>query len=180
MDEESLIIALKSRDEDAFIKMVNSYKNKILALCYSFTQDRFEAEDLSQEVFISIYNSIGKFRGNSTLSTYIYKITISRCVDYNRKKSIKAFITGIQKEHHYGSEDLEDRNYIRDIIKSLPKEVRTVVVLYYYMGLEHKEIADIVNSTAKAVEGKLYRARNRIRKELEKEGFGVCSKDGII
>lgn len=70
--ENELIKGLKLGSEDAFIELVEQYKKKIISLCYTYTNDYQEAEDISQEVFISIFNSIKNFRGECSLSTYIY------------------------------------------------------------------------------------------------------------
>jgi RNA polymerase sigma factor (sigma-70 family) len=171
VDEGQLIKALKNRDEDAFIEVVGKYRKKVASLCYSYTEDSYEAEDLSQEVFISLYNSMKNFRGESSLSTYIYKITVSKCIDYKRRRSIKSFLTGLLHLEKSSDEDLVDKNFVRDIIKGLPEELKTPVLLFYYTGLSQKEIAEILNTTAKAVEGRIYRAKQKIRHELEKEGY---------
>lgn len=180
MNEETLIENLKKSDEASFVEIVNLYKKKIISLCYSYTEDKYEAEDLSQEVFINFFRSINKFRGDCAISSFLYRIAISRCLDFKRKKYVKTFLSGIEKEIAVEEYDRDERFYIRSVIKALPKDVKTAVVLYYYVGLEQKEIAEILNTTAKAVEGKIYRAKAKIKKELEKEGYGICSKNGMI
>lgn len=72
MKEDEIVKALKENNEESFIEVVELYKNKIVSLCYSYTQDYGEAEDISQEVFISIYKGIKNFREEASLSTYIY------------------------------------------------------------------------------------------------------------
>lgn len=180
MEEQDLIKGLREGDEDCFIRMVDLYKKKVVSLCYSYTRDYQEAEDLSQEAFITIYNSIHNFRGECSLSTYIYKITVSRCLDFKRKRSIKNFLTGLINVHKDESFDVDDKNYVRECILSLPEELKTAVVLYYYVGLSQKEIGEILNISQKNVEGKIYRAKQKLRLEFEKGGFLACSKNGMI
>lgn len=180
MEERDLIRGLKHGDEDCFIRVVDLYKKKVVSLCYSYTRDYQEAEDLSQEAFITIYNSINNFREECSLSTYIYKITLSRCLDYKRKRSIKNFLTGLINVHRDEDFDVDDKNYVRECILSLPEELKTPVVLYYYIGLSQREIGEILNISEKNVEGRIYRARKRLKLELEKGGFQVCSKNGTI
>lgn len=178
MEEQDLIKGLREGDEDCFIRVVDMYKKKVVSLCYSYTHDYQEAEDLSQEAFITIYNSINNFRGECSLSTYIYRITVSRCLDYKRKKSIKNFLTGLINVHKDESFDVDDKNYVRECILSLPEELKTAVVLYYYVGLSQKEIGEVLNISPKNVEGKIYRAKQKLRLEFEKGGFLNAARMG--
>lgn len=180
MDDNELIEGLKSGDEEAFIKVVELYKKKIVSLCYTYTGEYQEAEDISQEVFISLYNTIGSFRGECSLSTYIYKITVSRCLDYKRKRSIKSFLTGFISLQKYEEKDIDEKNYVRQCILSLPEDLKMPVILYYYMGLSQKEIADVLGITPKNVEGRIYRAKQKLKAEFEKGGGMLCSRDGMI
>lgn len=178
MEEQDLIKGLREGDEDCFIRVVDLYKKKVVSLCYSYTQDYQEAEDLSQEAFITIYNSIKNFRGDCSLSTYIYKITVSRCLDFKRKRSIKNFLTGLINTQKDEDVDVDDKNYVRECIRSLPEELKTPIVLYYYVGLSQKEIGEVLNISQKNVEGKIYRAKQKLRLEFEKGGFYDAARMG--
>ena len=180
MDENQIVARLKEKDEECFLQVVDLYKKKIISLCYSYTYDYYEAEDLSQEAFIGIFNSIGNFRGDCSLSTYIYKITLSKCLDFKRKKSIKNFLTGLLTLSKEEVVDLDEKAYIRQCISSLPPDLKTPLVLYYYIGLTQKEIGDILNLTPKTIEGRIYRAKSRLKEKLEKEGYAACKQSGMI
>ena len=169
MEEQEFIEKIKTKDENAFIYMVDLYKKRILSLCYSYTSDYYEAEDLSQEVFISIFNNIDKFRGDCSFSTYLYKITTSKCIDYTRKKSIKNFLTGLFTFSKESNSDIDEQNFIRQSIQSLPLDLKTPLVLYYYIGLNQKEISSILNLPLKTIEGRIYRAKNKLKNVIEKE-----------
>jgi RNA polymerase sigma-70 factor (ECF subfamily) len=180
LNEQDLIEGLKNRDEQCFLEVVNSFKKKILSLCYTYTEDYIEAEDLSQEVFISIYKSIANFRGEAALSTYIYRITLSKCMDYKRKRSIKNFLSGLLSFQASSEENIDDKNYVRECILALPEDLKKVIVLYYYIGLSQKEIGSILNISEKAVEGRIYRAKQKLKIEFEKEGYGLCRKNETV
>lgn len=169
MEEQEFIEKIKTKDENAFIYMVDLYKKRILSLCYSYTSDYYEAEDLSQEVFISIFNNIDKFRGDCSFSTYLYKITTSKCIDFTRKKSIKNFLTGLFTFSKESNPDIDEQNFIRQSIQSLPLDLKTPLVLYYYIGLNQKEISSILNLPLKTIEGRIYRAKNKLKNVIEKE-----------
>lgn len=169
MEEQEFVEKMKTKDENAFIYMVDVYKKRILSLCYSYTSDYYEAEDLSQEVFISVFNNIDKFREESSFSTYLYKITTSKCIDYTRKRSIKNFLTGLFIFSKESTQDIDEQNFIRQSIQSLPLNLKTPLVLYYYIGLTQKEIANILNLPLKTIEGRIYRAKNKLRNIIETE-----------
>lgn len=174
MEEREFIEKIKEKDETAFIYMVDLYKKRILSLCYSYTYDYYEAEDLSQEIFIAVFNNINSFRGDSSFSTYLYKITISKCIDYKRKKSIKNFLNGLFNFSKESYIDIDEKNFIQECICSLPQDLKTSLVLYYYIGLNQKEIAEVLNLSVKTIEGRIYRAKNRLKDMLEKEGYALC------
>lgn len=180
MDEFELIDGLKRKDEQCFLEIVNRFKRKVISLCYTYTKDYSEAEDLSQEVFLSLYNSIRNFRGDCSISTYIYRISLSKCMDYKRKRSIKGFLSGLWNIQTYKDENLEDKSYIRQCIINLPEEMKKVIVLYYYIGLTQKEIGSILNISEKAVEGRIYRAKQKLKIEFEKEGYVLCRKNETV
>jgi RNA polymerase sigma factor (sigma-70 family) len=178
LDEGELIEGLKGGDDTAFIEVVDTYKKKIISLCYSYTQELYEAEDLSQEVFISLYKNIGNFRRECSLSTYIYRIAVSRCIDYTRKRSIRNFLTGLLHIEKDNDEDWVEKDYVRQIIKDLPKELKSAIVMYYYIGLSQKEIGEILGVTPKTVEGRIYRAKQKIKIQIEKEEYKDGSRMG--
>jgi RNA polymerase sigma-70 factor (ECF subfamily) len=91
LEDLEIVEQLKQGSEECFIQIVDKFKKKVISLCYTYTSDYQEAEDLSQEVFISFNNSIDKFRGDCSISTYIYRIAVSRCLDYKRRKNLKGF-----------------------------------------------------------------------------------------
>ena len=181
LEEYQIVEGLKNRDNECFIEVVNKYKRKVVSLCYAYTEDYFEAEDLSQEVFISLYNNIGRFREECSLSTYIYKISISKALDYKRKKSLKFFLTGLFNTSIVHNEcDLDEKNNIRQCITNLPRDLKEAVVLYYYIGLSQKEISRVLNVSEKSVEGRIYRARQKLKIEIQREDVTICKKSGMI
>ena len=89
MEEKNLIKNLKLKDEVAFKYLVENYKEFVFNTCISIIQNIDDSDDISQEVFIQVYKSIKNFKGKSSLSTWIYKITVSKCFEYLRFKKRK-------------------------------------------------------------------------------------------
>ena len=86
MDEKTLIPKLLDGDHQAFRMLVDAFQEKVLNTCYGFVNNKQEAEDLTQEVFIEVFRSIGKFRGDAKLSTWIYRIAVSKSLEEIRKR----------------------------------------------------------------------------------------------
>lgn len=181
MNEMTLIEDIRSGSEEAFVTIVDKYKNKIAALCYSYTNDSSIAEDLSQEVFIAFYKGIKNFRGDCSLSTYLYRITVNKCLSYKKKSSLKEVVTEILSLKASDSGiSYEEKDVVRRSINSLSKDAKTPLVLYYYIGLSYKEIGEVLGITERAVEGKLYRAKQKLKVRLEKEEGFQWSQNSII
>lgn len=181
MGEEELLERLKIADEEAFLELVNKYKQGLVSLCYSYTHDLYEAEDLSQEVFIAVYKNISSFRGDSSLKTYLYRIGVNKCLSYKRKRGLKDFITDIFSGNESSvAIDLDEKSYIRQCIKDLSIDIRTPLVLYYYIGLNYSEIGKILDITERAVEGRIYRAKQKLKARMEKEGVVFWKEKALI
>ncbi|SMC24389.1 RNA polymerase sigma-70 factor, ECF subfamily [Clostridium acidisoli DSM 12555] len=179
MDDQDLMSRIKCGNQEAFIDLVNCYKKRIIVLCYSYTNDGYEAEDLSQDVFITFYRSANKFRGECSIATYLYKIALSKCKDFKRKKSIKFMLfNGFSKEKGK-IEELDEKLYIRECINELPNNIKIPIVLYYYVGLDQKEIGRILNVSVRTVEGRIYRGKNKLKNIFSKEGIVYAGKMGL-
>jgi RNA polymerase sigma factor (sigma-70 family) len=150
----------------------------------SFVQNREWAEDIAQEVFVEVYESIGKFNELSTLSTWIYRITVNKSLDSIRAQKSKkrfAFITSLfspetgalrydtSNFEHPGilAEKKENARFLFKAIDELPDNQKTAFILSQIEELPQKEIAVIMNMSVKAVESQIQRAKMNLRKKLE-------------
>jgi RNA polymerase sigma-70 factor (ECF subfamily) len=182
MTEEQLFIqSLKSGDSLAYEKLVTLYQNLVYNTCYSFLKQSDIAEDQTQEVFILIFNSIAQFEEKSSLKTWIYRITVSRCLDYlrsqnrqKRKSTGLISLFGLAQEIPANNdftpyEHLENKEYakiIADTLDEMKGKYKTAFVLKYMEGLSQKEIAQIMECSEKAVEGILARAKIILKEKL--------------
>ncbi len=180
-EEQLFIQSLKSGDSLAYEKLVKLYQNKVYNTCYSFLKQSDIAEDQTQEVFILIFNSIAQFEEKSTLKTWIYRITVSRCLDYLRsqsrqKRKSKGILSlfGLAQEIPANNdftpyEHLENKEYakiIADTLDEMKDKYKTAFVLKYMDGMSQKEIAQIMECSEKAVEGILARAKIILKEKL--------------
>ena len=81
-----MIDRLKSNDRNAFTELIALYKNSVMTTCYRFLLDKEDAEDISQDVFVEVFQSIHSFRGDAALSTWIYRITVTKCLDEIKRR----------------------------------------------------------------------------------------------
>ena len=182
MTEKELVKLLKDGDRGAFNELIEQYQNKVINIAYGMLSDTEDAMDASQEVFINVYKSIGNFKENSSLSTWIYRICANVCKDFLRKrmrstKTVSIF-SGTEEDNdiieipdesaspHRRFEELELQDQIREAMDELSEEFRTVLVLCDIEGLSYDEIADILKCPAGTVKSRINRARGALRKKI--------------
>lgn len=181
-----LVERMKCGDEDAFEKIMKRYQPRIYRLAYRLTGSEADAEDVTQNVFLILYNKIASFKGESALFSWVYKITLnaSREILRNRRKeshvSIEQYLPQFKGDarHIKPTLDLsnipdeittrnEAQSLVRKAIDGLATEYKTVLILRDIEGLPNKETAEILDLTVPAVKSRLHRARRYIRKRLE-------------
>ena len=184
MEEKKLIKNLREGDENAFRLLVDKYKNFIFNTSISIIQNTEEADDLTQEVFIQIYKSINKFREKSSLSTWIYRITLSKCYEHlrfkKRKKRFSKIINLFREDgssidipefHHPGIilEKKEEAKMLFEAINSLNIEQKNAYILKNIQGLSYKKISRIMERSTSSIESLIFRAKKNLKKYLEKK-----------
>ena len=174
---------LKSGDETAFRNFVESHQDKVLNTCYRFVRKQDDAEDLAQEVFIEVYRSIGRFREDAELSTWIYRIAVNKSLDFVRKMKRKKRFTfvlslaGFEDENrelqlpvsinpHTELELKERVRILNRAIDSLPENQKVAITLSKYEGFSNKEIAEIMDTSVSAVHSLVHRAKYNLHKKL--------------
>lgn len=185
-EDAILIRAFKGGDKTAFDKLVLKHKNKLFNLCYRFLGDYQEANDSAQETFIKVYESLKKFRFESTFSTWLYRIAVNTCKNklkssgYRRKKKMVWLdnpgwpdnsqpAIEVQDETYSPEKELEKKERMRMIqeaINTLPTEQKEVVTLRDIEGLSYGEIVEITGFNIGTVKSRLARARLDLRKKL--------------
>ncbi len=174
----------------SFEEIYEEYKHLVFNLSLHYVQQKEEAEDITQEVFVKVYRNLSNYDPTAaSLKTWIYRITVNQSLDYIKsKKSKKRFgfitslfnsttnepVTEAAQLNHPGiaAEDKEELNVLLQIINSLPENQRTAIILTKIEDRPQKEVAEIMNTSVKAVESLLQRAKQTIAKKLkENEGL---------
>jgi RNA polymerase sigma factor (sigma-70 family) len=182
LKEHSLITNLKSRSEAAFKQLVETYQVRVYNTVLSLVQHNEEAEDIAQEVFIEVYRSIDKFREDSSLGTWVYRIATTKSLEAIRKKKAQkrfAFISslfGKNDEMIHQPTDFEHPGVVAEnkelaqnlfvAIGKLPNNQRIAYTLVNVEGLSYVETAEAMDITKSSVESLIFRAKGNLKKLL--------------
>ncbi|TBN03703.1 RNA polymerase sigma factor [Hyunsoonleella flava] len=171
-NDQHIINQILEGDVQAFSILVDRYKNLVFTLALRMLKHREDAEEISQDVFIKVYKSLYKFKGDSKLSTWIYKVTYNSCLDAIKRQKRKHQEVNIDKYDAYDIEVIDDaleklvqidrENAIKTCIEALASEDSFILTLYYYGELSLEEISKITGLKANNIKVKLHRARKRL------------------
>lgn len=182
LPESDLIKRCKNGDREAFNELFAQYERKVINIAYGMLSDRDDAYDAAQEVFIKVYKNISSFKENSSLSTWIYRITSNMCNDFLRKRmrssgtvSINAVTDEEGREMELRDnaplpeeyvEHSEAQRAVRLAISGLSDEYREIITLCDVEDMSYEKIADILKCPVGTVKSRLNRARKALKKKL--------------
>ncbi len=180
ISDEELIAAISSGEERYFRYFVENYKNKIYNTCLGFLRNAEDAEDTAQEVFIEVHKSISKFKKESSIDTWIYRIATNKSLEVirNRKRKKRfSILAGKDVYEQYNqpvdhlhpgieAENKERAQILMNAIEKLKEKQRVAFVLHKIEMLSQKEIAAIIETSVSGVESLLQRAKENLRKML--------------
>lgn len=185
---EELVAGMKRGDGKAFEEFVSRYEKTVYSIACRILGNTHDAEDASQEVFLRVFRHISSFREESSLSTWVYQITMNVCLDMIRRKNRHPQISltsedengediqtelpdadeRYQPEAHAEQQELRDT--VRKAIDALPDEQREIIILRELTGLSYDEIARILAVSEGTVKSRLFRARERLSRILRPDG----------
>ncbi|MEQ9301578.1 MAG: RNA polymerase sigma factor [Cyclobacteriaceae bacterium] len=185
MDETSTIKKMAEGDQESLEGLYGQYAAVVYNTLISYTKNAEDAEELLQDVFISVFDTAHKFRFDSSVSTWIYRVTVNKALDFLRKKNAtkrKGIFSSLYRKDsaklqfdqsdfdHPGvkMENVEDARYLFQAISELSDNQKTVFILTQIEQLPQQEVAEIMKVTRKAVESLLQRAKSNLRCILEK------------
>lgn len=183
-DGELIEIAITGR-EDSFEELVRRYQRPITNYVYRMLSDYDAALDVTQEVFIKVYNSLARYSSDYKFSTWLYRIAHNAAIDYMRRNSVNQ--QSIETENADGSyqiqiesprpspeqerERSEWRTEIESVVKCLPAVYRELILLRHAQDLSYDEIAEITSLPLGTVKNRLFRAREMMREIFVERGF---------
>jgi RNA polymerase sigma-70 factor (ECF subfamily) len=186
VDQEKLLIQkCKNGDIPSFEILIESYQKKVFNIAYRMLSNADDASDVAQEVFLKVFKSIANFKEESSLSTWIYRITTNVCLDEMRRRKKTAVISmnstiqlgdgeidiQIEDESLHPDEIVEEKELkdeVKKAIESLNDEHKIVIILRDINGLSYDEIANTLQCSLGTVKSRINRARNSLKSILLK------------
>lgn len=186
--DKQLVARVQQGDNRAFDLLVLKYQHKIFGLISRYIRDHDEIKDVAQEAFIKAYRALPKFRGDSAFYTWLYRIAINTAKNHlvSRGRRPPATDVDVEDAEHYESatalRDIENpenalygeelKKVVTEAIRSLPEDLRAAVTLREFDGLSYEDIADVMECPVGTVRSRIFRAREAIDKQVQKQVFG--------
>ncbi len=172
ISDESLMLVVAQGEYAAFEELVRRHQEMVWRTAYRMVGDHQAAEDLAQDAFLRVFQAAGRYRPEAAFRTYLTRIVVRLCLDYLRKKRPTP---GEELSHvveptvpvDQQAESIEQSRMVQQAIACLPLKQRSAVVLRYYETLSSREIADVMETTVKAVERLLARGREALQERLK-------------
>lgn len=183
-DRELVAIAVTGFD-GSFEELVRRYQRPIAAYVYRMVGNYESALDLTQEIFIKVYNSLGRYRAEFKFSTWIYKIAHNAAVDHLRRSSTReqSLVAGTESDSfelpiesasltpEQESERKERRSEIESVVRALPANYRELIILRHSQDLSYEEIVEVTGLPLGTVKNRLFRAREMMRQQFVDRGI---------
>jgi RNA polymerase sigma-70 factor, ECF subfamily len=177
-----LVKRAQQGDSEAFAALFRTHRARVYSTCLRMTNNSAEAEDLTQDAFLQVFRKLSTFKGNSALSTWLYRIAVNTVLMHFRKKTLKQISLDGPSSHdatmvrrEYSSRDRRlsgavDRVTLNRAIRDLPTGYRTIFLLHEVKGYEHQEIAKLLDCSVGNSKSQLHKAKGRIREFLGETG----------
>jgi RNA polymerase sigma factor (sigma-70 family) len=182
-----LVRALQSGQDYAFDDLMNAHREGLFAFVFRHIPNEADAIELTQEAFIRAYFNIGKFRPRAKFVTWLYQIALNLCRDYTKSRAyrfssqtIPADTSEMEERPELSSGDRgpaqqtqhrEELRALEEAIASLPPDLREPLILTALEGQSHAEAAELLKTSRKAIEVKVYRARRILLEKMSRNGF---------
>lgn len=176
----NLVTRAQQGDADAFAGIFNAHKARIYSVCLRMTNNTAEAEDLTQDAFLQVFRKLATFRGDSALSTWLYRIAVNTVLMHFRKKVLRQVsldepynqdAKNVRREYGRRDDRLTgsvDRIALARAIQELPHGYRTIFLLHEVEGYEHQEIAELLDCSVGNSKSQLHKAKLRVRELLSR------------
>ena len=181
--DAELVAQLREGNEAAFRTLVARYQDRIYATAFSLLRSAEEAEDVAQEVFVEVYQTVAQFRGEASLNTWLYRLATSRALQHRRRLQTRkrfAYFTSLlgfdnqvlhePPDHAHPLALLEGQQQLALLVHHigrLPGPQQVAFTLRHEQELSYQEIAAVLDTTIAAVESLLFRARQTLRRHLQ-------------
>jgi len=174
-DDAALVEAFRAGRAEAFDEIVARHRKQIYQLCYRFVRNHDDASDLAQDVFVRAFKGLHRFKGDSSLTTWLYRVGVNTCLNrVAAKRPIEAPIEAAERADARAVDPLqsvlqgERATAVREAIAKLPPKQRATLVLRIYQECSHEEIATALGGTVGAAKANLFHALGNLRRALSR------------
>ncbi|MBI4971740.1 MAG: RNA polymerase sigma factor [Candidatus Omnitrophica bacterium] len=169
-----LIERVQSGDKSAFNEIFSRHKTNLINLAFRFTRSREAAEDIAQEIFIKIYEGKVKTDPKAKFTTWLYRVAVNAAIDVSRKRKYTPHSLDVREDFKDSAirhttevlTETEIKARVQNEIANLPEKFRSPILLYQFEEMSYREIAAVLGITEKAVERRIYHAKEALRKKL--------------
>jgi RNA polymerase sigma-70 factor (ECF subfamily) len=173
--EREIVEACRRGDREAFDHVVLRYQRDVYRLCFRYVNDHEDANDLAQDVFLKAWRAIGRFRGDSSVSTWLYRIAVNACLNFrsSRRPVSLELPEGIPDPAPGPAADAEAEDVarrVRSAVSRLPDRQRATLILKVFHDLKHEEVAAALGTTVGTVKANLFHALGNLRKLMAAHG----------
>lgn len=177
-EELELIESVLAGNKQAYAHIINQYKNPLYALVLRMTRNPQTAQDLVQEIFIKVYEQLGKYDQKGSFSSWIYRVATNHCMDEFRKKSYQTKQVEIEDEQvvNYNHPEIvflkkEKSRQLEKLIAMLPEDERLIILMRFVNELSYQEISELLTIPLSDVRNKLHRAKKKMRMTVKQGGY---------
>jgi RNA polymerase sigma-70 factor (ECF subfamily) len=173
--EREAIAACRRGEREAFDRLVVRYQRAVYRLCYRYVNNHEDANDLAQDVFLKAWRAIGRFRGESSFRTWLYRIGVNACLNFRAlRRPVTQELPDALVDPRPGAqarvEGDDEARRVRAAVARLPEKQRATLILKIYHDLTHEEVAGVLGSTVGTVKANLFHALGNLRRLVADEG----------
>lgn len=184
--DNQLIHKAQKGDNKAFEELVKRYDKLVLNIAYAYRNDKDDADDIYQEVFLRVFKGLKNFQSRSKFSTWLYRIAVNVCIEFKRKSNVhshESINKNMDGDDENGSTyeaviesgletdkttlNNELNNFIQCEVNKLPKQLKMAFTLKYYQGFKIKEISSMMNCTEGTIKSYLFTSSRKLRDKLK-------------
>jgi RNA polymerase sigma-70 factor, ECF subfamily len=176
-EDRADVEAAQKGDREAFDRIVERYQRDVYRLCYRYVNNHHDASDLAQDVFLKAYKAVGRFRGESALATWLYRIAVNTCLNFRALRRLPS--EPLEQDVPDAARGVADRlqedelsAQVREAVTRLPEKQRATLILKIYHDLTHEEVARILGSSVGTVKANLFHALANLRKAMGRDKTG--------
>lgn len=173
--ERDLVRACQAGDREAFDRLVERHQRDVYRLCYRYLGNHEDASDLAQETFLRAWRALGRFRGESGVSTWLYRIAVNACL--NHRAARRPLTQGLQDrfadprcDAQAGVETRDQARQVRAAVERLPDRQRATLILKVYQELTHEAVSEVLGTSVGTVKSNLFHALANLRRLLAEAG----------